>query len=158
MTQPNLIERSRDFENQDVALVFLNYPKSVVSQLMFLRELIFQTAAATEGVGEMEETLRWGEPTYLTSQSKIGSMIRINSKGPKGTHYAIYFHCQTNLVETFRQLYCGDFQFEGNRAIVFAESDRIPVEKLRSCIAMALTYHRDKKQPQKPRGVPRGCG
>ena len=37
---------------------------------MFLRQLIFETAAATEVVGELEETLKWGEPSYLTPKTK----------------------------------------------------------------------------------------
>jgi hypothetical protein len=38
------------------------------------------------------------------------------------------------------------FRFEGNRAILFNLEDKIPVHELRQCIAMALTYHLDKKK------------
>ena len=31
--------------------------------------------------------------------------------------YAVYFHCQTDLVETFRELY-PELSFSGNRAIL----------------------------------------
>lgn len=54
----------------------------------------------------------------------------------------MYFHCQTSLVETFRTLFPDDFMFEGNRAIVFRESDVVPIDALSFCIAAALTYHR----------------
>ncbi|WP_158560370.1 hypothetical protein [Paenibacillus contaminans] len=39
------------------------------------------------------------------------------------------------------------FNYEGNRAIVFAEIDEIPVVELKQCIALALTYHTRKHQP-----------
>ena len=110
---------------------------------MFLRQLIFETAARTEGVGELEETLKWGQPAYLTSQSKSGSTIRIDRK--PAALCAIYFHCQTNLIETFRSIFPYEFKYEGNRAIVFNEDDDVPVDELRHCISIALTYHRDKK-------------
>ena len=35
-------------------------------------------------------------------------------------------------------------KFEGNRAIVFDESDAVPTDSLAVCIAAALTYHRNK--------------
>ena len=58
--------KDRQITNPQVAAVFNNYPENMRKKLMFLRELIFDTAAATEGVGKLEETLKWGEPSYLT--------------------------------------------------------------------------------------------
>ncbi len=111
-------------------------------KLMALRKIILETAASTEGVGEIEETLKWGEPAYVTAQSKSGSTVRIGWKKSAPSQYAMYFHCQTNLVETFRTLFPNEFRFEGNRAIVFTESDTVPRDALAFCVAAALTYHR----------------
>lgn len=135
----------KPFKNQEVADVFRAYPPKFRRKLLALRKLILETAESTEGVGEIEETLKRGEPTYLTSQSKSGSTIRIDWKESAPHEYAMYFHCQTNLIETFRKRFPGEFTFDGNRRIVFGESDVVPVEALSSCIAAALTYHRDKK-------------
>ena len=132
----------KPFENVDVKKVFDGYPASMRRNLLALREHILRTAASTEGVGEIEETLKWGEPAYVTSQRKSGSTIRIAWKKASPTRYAMYFNCQTTLVETFRTLFPRDFTFEGNRAITFDESDAIPSDALAFCIAAALTYHR----------------
>jgi hypothetical protein len=35
-----------------------------------LRELVLQVAATTEGVGELEESLKWGEPAYQKQQEQ----------------------------------------------------------------------------------------
>ena len=126
------------FKNPEVAAVFAAYPGKFRTKLMFLRKLIFDTAAKTEGAGEIEETLKWGEPSYLT---KKGSTIRINWKEKLGDHYAIYFKCTSLLVPAFKKLYPSEFTYEGNRAIHFNLNDNIPVNKLRHCIKMALTYH-----------------
>lgn len=112
---------------------------------MFLRQLIFETAAATEGVGELEETLKWGEPSYLTPKTKSGSTVRIDWKESNEDRYAMYFKCTTNLVETFREKYPMEFRYGGNRSIIFNEDDKIPVKELSDCIALALTYHLRKK-------------
>jgi hypothetical protein len=113
-------------------------------KLLAVRRLIFVTAASTEGVGKLEETLKWGEPAYVTSRSKSGSTIRIAPKKADTSQYAVYFHCRTNLVDTFRALFPTELKLEGNRAIVFDESDAVPTDALAVCFAAALTYHHDK--------------
>jgi Domain of unknown function (DU1801) len=129
-------------ENVAVAKAFDAYPSAMRRKLLILRQLILDTAAATQGVGEIEETLKWGEPAYLTSQSKIGSTIRLGWKKSHPSQYAMYFHCQTNLIETFRAMFPNDCKFEGNRRIFFDEHDVVPVDVLAFCVAAALTYHR----------------
>ena len=111
---------------------------------MALRKIILETAANTAEVGEIEETLKWGEPAYLTSQSGSGSTIRIDWKRSRPEEYAMYFNCKTNLVDTFRTMFPKDFKYEGNRALVFEANAPIPTDALRFCIAAALTYHRNK--------------
>ena len=134
----------KPFQNAAVARTFEAYPANVRPKLLALRELIFKVALATPGVGKLEEALKWGEPAYLTSQTKSGSTVRIAWKSSSPTQYAMYFHCQTNLVDTFRTLFPGEFKFEGNRAIVFNESEAVPSDSLAFCVAAALTYHRNK--------------
>jgi Domain of unknown function (DU1801) len=129
-----------------VARVFNRYPKRMKQKLMKLRELIFDVAAKTKDVGKLEETLKWGEPAYLTSESKSGSLIRIDVQKSDPSRYAMYFHCQTSLVDSFRTLFPDSFRYEKNRVIVFEESERVPVNELRTCISMALTYHLTKKK------------
>lgn len=134
-----------------VADTFENYPPPLREKLKTLRAMILDVAAVTDGVGKIEEALKWRQPSYLTSQTGSGSTIRIDMMKSKQPQYAAYFHCQTDLVETFRELYPKAFKFEGNRAIVFDVSDRLPERELRHCIGLALTYHLRKRKPAKMR-------
>lgn len=138
------------FQSNAVAQAFDAYPPAMRRKLLALRELVFRTAAATPGVGELQETLKWGEPAYLTSKSGSGSTVRIDWKKSKPSEYAMFFNCQTTLVDTFKTLFPGEFKFEGNRAIVFGESDSVPKDALAFCIAAALTHHL-KSQPTRAR-------
>ena len=140
---------AKPFESEAVAEIFDAYPPRIRKRLMALRSLIFETADKTEGAGALEETLKWGEPAYLTSKSKSGSTVRIGWKKAIPSQYGMYFHCQTDLVETFRTLFPSDFRFEGNRAIVFEEGDAVPFDSLGICISYALTYHRIKRCPRR---------
>jgi uncharacterized protein DUF1801 len=141
----------RPFKNAAVASRFEAYPPKIRRRLIALRRMIFEIAAATEGVGQLEETLKWGEPAYVTPESESGSTIRIDWKKSKPEQYAMYFNCQTNLVERFRSLFPGDFRFEGNRALIFEQDQAVPVEVLEFCIAASLTYHRRKQRNAKVR-------
>jgi len=125
--------------------LFDNYPNQVRGKLLALRKLIFDVAASTPGVGTLTETLKWNQPSYLTEETGSGSLIRIDQIKNDPTKYAMYFHCQTTLVEEIRKMFEGDFNFGGNRCIIFDADKTIALIKLRHCIGLALTYHLRKK-------------
>lgn len=135
---------SRPFENPAVEAVFNACPAAVKKRMLGLRAMVFEVAASTPGVGELQETLKWGEPAYLTAASKSGSTIRMAPKKASHTQYALYFNCNTRLVDTFRTLFPTEFSYEGNRSIVFDTAKEVPAQALKFCISMALTYHRSK--------------
>ncbi len=127
-------------------LDFSVYPKPVRTKLLALREMIFDVAKKTLGVGKLEEALRWGQPSYLTPETGSGSTIRIDHIKNEPDKYAMYFICTSGLIEDFKELYKDEMKFVGNRSIVFDIGDRLPEVALRHCISLALTYHLRKKQ------------
>ncbi|WP_022669271.1 DUF1801 domain-containing protein [Desulfospira joergensenii] len=129
----------------EVAAVFDSYPVKFKRKLLILRNLILDTASEIESVGEIEETLKWGEPSYLTPKSKSGSTIRIAWKEAKKDQYSIFFKCTADLVPAMKERYSDKFIFGGKRSIDFKLNDKIPKKELKQCIALALTYHRNKK-------------
>jgi hypothetical protein len=121
--------------------IFDRLPDDLAGALRDLRTLILETAAENPAVGPLEESLRWGEPAFLPSASKSGTTIRINAHKKSPTQYAFYVHCSTDLVERYRALYGDVLTFEGSRAVLFDVADALPVDAVKHCIAMALTYH-----------------
>jgi hypothetical protein len=135
----------RRFSDARVAAIFEAYPPALRRRLAALRDLVFKTAETTEGVGRLTETVKWGQPSYLTEETGSGTTVRIDRmKASDG--YAIFFHCQSGLVDEFRQLYPDTFQFQGNRAIVFDLGQTPPSRELGHCIALALTHHARKRK------------
>ena len=124
--------------------IFNSYPELARNRLNHIRELILDTAAGIDEIDNLEETLKWGEPSYLT---KHGSTIRIDWKDKSPDTYAIYFKCTSKLVPTFKVIHKNTFNYEGNRAIIFSLNDEIPEPELKQCIGMALTYHKIKQLP-----------
>lgn len=132
------------FADKKVAAVFAACPSKLRSKLMALRELVFDVAESTEGVGPLDETLKWGQPSYSTAATGSGSTVRLD-RLKKDEGYALYFHCQSCLVEQFRELYGDAFRYEGKRALLFSASKRVPAKALRHCVGLALTHHLRKK-------------
>lgn len=119
---------------------FEQYPREVAKALLSIRSLIFDTAKE-KGIIALEETLKWGEPSYL---SKSGSTIRYDWSAKFPNEFRVFFHCQTKLIATFKEVYGDSFKFEKNRALVFQLGDEIPLKALTHCISMALTYQKIK--------------
>jgi hypothetical protein len=130
----------------NVETVFSSYPQAVAAKLNRVRRLIFETAAATTGVGALTETLKWGEPAYLTEETGIGSTIRLGWPRNQSDRCAVYFNCRTSLVSTFREMFAGELTFVGERAIVLDVTESMPTKPLTICLSLALTYHRDKRR------------
>lgn len=129
------------FKDPAIEKIFKAYPAPVRGKLMALREMIFAAANKADGVGEVQEVLKWGQPSYVTVKPKSGSTIRIDATGDDTNDYAAYFICTTTLVEEFRELYPDDFTFKANRTLLFSSKEHLPEDALFHCLGMALTYH-----------------
>ncbi len=138
------------FQKSEVEAVFTAYPVDVRKKLCDLRQLIFDTAAEIKDVGPIEETLKWGQPSYLTSQSKSGTTIRIDRIKSTPGHYGLFVHCQTSLLATFRDLYGDILAYDCNRCLRFDVDADPPRDVVKGCIKRALTYHLNKRKDGLP--------
>jgi hypothetical protein len=121
----------------DIRAKFSSYPLEAQKQLEEVRRLIL-TVAEENALGAVEESLKWGQASYLV---KGGSSIRIDWKPKDPDVIKVYFHCQTSLVETFREIYRQEFDYEGNRAIVLPLTAEVHSGPLKHCLQLALKYH-----------------
>lgn len=127
---------------KDVAAAFDAMHGSHRTTLLAVRKLILAVAEEVEA-GSLTETLKWGEPAYLTEASKSGTTIRLGISKKSPDHAAMFVHCQTTLVSEFREtLVDPAITFEDNRAVLFAVEAPLPKAALQHCIAQALTYKR----------------
>jgi len=129
----------------NVAAAYDSYPNAARDVLLNVRSLIFKTAAQNSTIGPLTETLKWGEPAYLTEETKSGSTIRMAWKPAKPDHGALLFNCKTTLVDTMHEIYPDTFTYQGARAVLFRLDQPLPNDALAHCIEMALTYHLNKR-------------
>jgi len=108
--------------------------------LLRLRELVLQTANETAKAGTLVETLKWGQPSFLTDRPKSGTTIRIDRDRSDLGDIALYVPCSTSLVSEWRGMF-PSLTYGGDRSVHFAADKPLPEDALRQMIAMALTYH-----------------
>jgi len=121
-----------------------SYTPKVRKKIKKLRQLIIDTAKESDQVEQLEETLKWGEPSFL---AKKGSTIRVDWKAKTPDQYAMYFKCTSKLVSTFKEVYGDTFKYENTRALLFDFEEEVPEKELKECIDLALNYHLVKHLP-----------
>lgn len=129
--------------NPEVKAKFSTYPDEAKEQLEAVRQLILAVAREKE-LGPVEETLKWGEASYLV---KGGTPIRMDWKLKDPNAIKVYFHCQTKLIETIKEVYRDEFKYEGNRAMIIPLDAPLKEGILGHCLQMALQYHSLKHLP-----------
>ena len=84
---------------------------------------------------ELTPSLKWNQ---LSFSSKKGTPIRVDrfSEGIIG----IFVHCQTTLVEEWKEIFKETMRFSKTRAILLYSNKPLPKKELEICIQMALNY------------------
>ncbi|QIK70356.1 DUF1801 domain-containing protein [Erysipelothrix sp. HDW6C] len=125
-----------EFSSLQIDERFADYDIKTRKILLRLRELIFEIAQNNPEIDTIREDLKWNQPSYAAPKS--GTAVRLDQFDAK--HVALFVNCQTSLVEHFRIVFPDQLVFSGNRAIVVALDEPLPLDALRYCIESALTY------------------
>lgn len=120
-----------------------SFPADIQPSLLQLRELIISVAKEYD-LDSVEESLKWGELSFCV---KGGSAIRIGWREKSPDKCFVFFHCQTSLIETFKEIYGELFAYESKRAIILDRSKMESVKELKHCLGLALEYHKLKHLP-----------
>ena len=122
----------------DVAAAFADLPDDHLESLLTLRSLILDVAEKV-GAAPVNETLKWGQPNYLSARPRESTATRLGSTKDL-EYFGLFFHCESTVIPEFEGLFPNDFRYDGTRAILFRPGDDLQTEKLRLCIAHALRY------------------
>jgi hypothetical protein len=129
-----------DFQNSEIRQVFDNCQLKTKQALLTIRQWIFEIATSSDEIGQIEECLKWGEPSYVTCSPKSGTTLRLSQLKSNPDEYALFVHCQTTLIEEFRVVY-PDFQYDKNRGVIFDSSKPLQTDAIKQFVFLALTYH-----------------
>ncbi len=127
-------------KNENIIDTYNHYPNVIGEKLLRIRAIIYEEAERNSAVGQIEESLKWGQPSYV-GNNRSGTPIRLGMEKKSLDTFGLYVNCSTNLIETIRHIYGDSFKYDGNRGILFKVGDEIPDDALRHMISLALTYH-----------------
>ena len=116
------------------------------AKLQALTNLVRRTGGSLPPVvssGGLVETTKWGQVSFLPARARIGTTVRVDQHDEQ--HVALYVHCQTNLVDTFRAMF-PELSYSGNRAVLFEISKPLPENEIKVCVEAALLYHLNKRK------------
>ena len=125
------------FQSPALADAFAAMPDDKRAHILALRDLIFETGK-TLPIGRIEESLKWGQPSYNTPDTKAATPIRLGIT--KADDLAIFTHCQSTVMSDFRALAPPDMKFDGNRALLLSPDSPLPLDEITPLIRAALTY------------------
>lgn len=134
--------------NADIVTAFKQYEPDAAKTLLTVRDFIFETVQEHPVIGQLVETLKWGEPAYLTERPKTGSTLRLGQTR-HDKYPALFVNCKTDLIAQFREIYPDSFDYVGVRALVIQADPKALKEELKHCIALAMTYHKRKAGPKR---------
>ena len=126
-----------------VADTIAAWPADAQAAAKSVSEMIREEAEHAD-VGPLTETLKWGEPSFLTEATKAGTTLRLAWKPKKAKVLQVLVHCQTSLIDEWRGRF-PDLTFDGNRALLLPLDTSLPEAELRLCLRAALTYHEAKR-------------
>ena len=130
---------TRPFASANIAAAFDVTDQQAREGLLKLRELVFDVADDLPQIGRLEEALRWGQPSYLTPETKSGSTLRLGI--PKSGGFALFVHCQTSLISDYKAAFPDAKNIEGKRAILYRDPQNIDTNKTKWLIRQTLIYH-----------------
>lgn len=130
--------------NIDIQQTFDNYHPQTKKQLLKIRQWIFEigesSGESASEIGQVQECLKWGDPSYLTSSPKSGTTLILSQLKSEPSKYGLFVHCQTSLIEDFRVAY-PDLPYDKNRGVLFDSQAPIQTDVIKQFIYLALTYH-----------------
>lgn len=129
----------------DIDSALARFSMPVRARLLAIRAAIFAVAARSEAIGPLTETLKWGEPAYLTQATGSGTTVRLGVSKQAPGQAAVFVNCRTSLISEFRAQFAEEFAYEGTRALIVPVEGALPEEPLEICLHAALTYHRRQK-------------
>lgn len=123
----------------DLRAAYDAFPQSQRAMALGLRDLILAVATETPEAGKVVEALKWGQPSFLTPETKSGTTLRIGMT--KAGEVGLFAHCATTVISDYAATFPDADRIDGNRGVLFASQAEIVPDRLRLLIRHGLTYH-----------------
>ena len=129
------------FASEAVASVYASQPEPQRASLLALRALLFDLAGQLDPVGQVDESLKWGSPSYVSTTPRVGTPIRLDRVTNSDVDVGVFVHCQSRVVEHFRLVHADTYRLDGTRGLLLNAHEDLPKDAVVDFMSLVLTYH-----------------
>ena len=119
------------------------WPEPAQRTLWYCRAVFHDIAAKAE-IGPLDETLKWGQPSWRPYEPRTGSTLRMDWDLKFPNRLSLFVDCKTHLAARMRDLYPDLPENDGRRHLAIALDAPLPEQALAHLADMTFTYHRAK--------------
>lgn len=116
-------------------------------QALWACRTLFHEIADENNLGTLDETLKWGQPSWRPSRPRTGSTLRISWSEGAPDELALFVDCKTDLAERMRETYPDLPRNDGSRALAISLRKPLPEQALAHLAEMTFSYHLKRSAP-----------
>lgn len=117
------------------------WPETAQQRLWQCRALFLAVAEAA-AVGPLDETLKWGQPSWRPVKPRTGSTLRMDWNPKFPDKVSLFVDCKTDLAARMREIYPDLPVNDGRRHLAIDLAAPLPEQAISHLAEMTLTYHR----------------
>ena len=121
-----------------------HWPDAAKARLWECRALFHQIADQAD-VGRLDETLKWGQPSWRPVKTRTGSTLRAGWHIDHPDVLSLFVDCKTDLAVRMRDNYPQLPMNDGRRQIGLRLDAPLPRQAILHLAEMTFTYHRAKR-------------
>ncbi len=106
---------------------------------------LFHDIAAQHDLGELDETLKWHQPSWRPKRARTGSTLRMGWMPNNPDRLTLFVDCKTDLAARMRDLYPDLPANDGRRALGIDLNAPLPEQALSHLASMTFTYHQKRR-------------
>lgn len=106
---------------------------------------LFHDIAAENALGALDESLKWGQPSWRPKRLRTGSTLRMSWSPASPDRLALFVDCKTDLAARMQEIYPDLPANDGRRALAVDLRAELPRQALAHLAQMTFTYHLKKR-------------
>lgn len=102
---------------------------------------IYHDTASDLGIGALDETLKWQQPSWRPVRPRTGSTLRMGWDPQLPERLAFFVDCKTDLASRMRDIYSDFGENDGQRKISADLTRPLPQDAISHLAHMTFSYH-----------------
>lgn len=106
---------------------------------------VFHKVADDADVGALDETLKWGQPSWRPTKPRTGSTLRMDWNPKFPDRLSLFVDCKTDLAARMKDMYPNLPENDGQRHLAIDLTAPLPDQAIAHLADLTFTYHRAKR-------------